>query len=58
MQNDEHWQENMDHICSLYQLLEPKDLFLNTYSKFMKYRLLEENSIGEVYEGHFIDLLK
>jgi hypothetical protein len=24
----------------------------------MRYRLLEENSIGEDYEAHFIDLLK
>lgn len=48
----------MDQVNSLQKLLTAKDIFLKTYQTFMRYRLLEENSIGEDFEAHFIDLLK
>lgn len=58
LQNEEQWKEHMEEVNCLQKLLTAKDVFLKTYHTFMRYRLLEENSIGEDYETHFIDLLK
>lgn len=58
LQNEEQWKDHMDQVNSLQKLLTAKDIFLRTYTNFMRYRLLEENSIGEDFEGYFIDLLK